>query len=381
MVPSFFVEIPFFPINKNGKINRSALPMPSRRFYKRKMSLIEPSNGIEKLIATILSDNLAIDHIGVDDNIFELGIQSLMITKIILQINSTLNVNLTLSALFQLPTIRKLAQHINENHDETDNVFVLIRQGKGNPLFMLPGKYGNLLTFVNFLNHYKGEQPVYGISYNKYNAHAAFKSMQDYAKYLLSQIKLIQPTGPYNLLGYSFGGSVSFEMALQLQNNNEKIDLLALVSADAPIKVGFLPRQLSLELKFFLKPNLYLIKKYIKYRIPHFIKKAVMRPLPNGEVDHEGATQKLWENYYAPTKYTGSLLLISEDTSKIPMLDPHWGCHYSAHVMASFWEKVVIGKVASYKIACSHVDLFAEPIVENIAKIIEKHISQQKVIA
>jgi amino acid adenylation domain-containing protein len=385
MVPSFYVELSAFPINTNGKINRNNLPLPLQRYHQRVLNFTPPNTVTGKKIAAILIENLKIENIGIDDNIFDLGVKSLMVTKVILQIESTLGLKLTLPAFFQLPTIRQLGNYIDHNHGEVANSIILLRKGSGNPFFMLPGAYSDALTFVNFLNNYKISQPLYSVSYPEDKNFSAFESISAYASYLVTQIKQVQPQGPYNFLGYSLGGSIAFEIALQLQQAGDEVDLLALISADAPIKKSLISNQiLAREFSFLLRPNFYLLKKYLKYRFPflfkRFINKFVSKKMGIHIPFSKANTIKLVERHRSTQKFKGDMLLITEDIKKSHFFNFAIGDPYTLYIMEDLWKSHVTGKVTCLKMTCAHSEIFSEALVHNITGVIEKHFENAALI-
>ncbi len=84
MVPSFFVRMPVLPVSANGKIDRKALPIPLIANEKRSYS--PPSNNIEARLCQVAEDVLTLERIGIEDNLFELGADSLSVIGILSQI-------------------------------------------------------------------------------------------------------------------------------------------------------------------------------------------------------------------------------------------------------------------------------------------------------
>lgn len=376
MVPSFFVRLLDFPINRNGKIDRINLPLPSQRHFQETFNYNPPSTFNEKAIALILTKHLQIDLIGIDDNFFTMGVKSLMVTKIIIEINDVLKCGLKLATFFQSPTVRQLANDIEQNHKVSSNPVAILRKGNDAPLFMLPGLHGDASLFINFSNTYKIPQLLYGISYRENCDYSKFESFYLYAKYLITQMKLVQPVGPYNLLGYSFGGSLAFEMAVQLQQMGEQVGLLIIISAETPRKYKFLSKQAITEIRFLLKPNLYLLKNYLKYRTPYLINKLIKRKVA---VDDSLAIKdyfRLNKTHDLNFKYKGDILLIHEDILKVEkFINPRQSWDYTAFNMKKQWKKVIDGEVINHKIICSHEDFFSEEISIEVTDVIEKYVS------
>ncbi|MCP5107088.1 MAG: amino acid adenylation domain-containing protein, partial [bacterium] len=111
MVPQHFVTLEQMPLTANGKIDRRALPAPE---VDAGPGHIAPRDLLEKTLTEIWAEVLAIekDVIGIDDNFFKLGGHSLKATFLISRLYKTLDVRLTLTAIFKNPTVRSLASSI-----------------------------------------------------------------------------------------------------------------------------------------------------------------------------------------------------------------------------------------------------------------------------
>jgi amino acid adenylation domain-containing protein/FkbM family methyltransferase len=112
MVPSALVLLETLPLTPNGKIDRQALPFPEQSQLK-KADYVVPNNPTEKLLATLFSNVLRIEQIGVHDNFFKLGGHSLLATRIISQVRETFQTDVPISVLFDKPTVATLAAHLD----------------------------------------------------------------------------------------------------------------------------------------------------------------------------------------------------------------------------------------------------------------------------
>jgi amino acid adenylation domain-containing protein len=111
MIPAHFVSLEKIPLTATGKIDRKSLPQPEAAAVGE---YIAPRNEVEKKLLEIWSQILEIDRqrIGIDDNFFQLGGHSLKATALVLRIHKIFDVNIPLSRVFQLSTIRGLADSI-----------------------------------------------------------------------------------------------------------------------------------------------------------------------------------------------------------------------------------------------------------------------------
>ncbi|GAA3845657.1 non-ribosomal peptide synthetase [Streptomyces phyllanthi] len=114
MIPSVFVELAGLPLTSSNKIDRAALPVPDIGRTDQDGSYVAPSTPAEELLAGIWAELLGADHVGAEDNFFELGGHSLLATQVISRIRDAFGTEVPLAALFDQPTVRELAQVVEE---------------------------------------------------------------------------------------------------------------------------------------------------------------------------------------------------------------------------------------------------------------------------
>jgi amino acid adenylation domain-containing protein len=112
MVPAAFVPLPGLPLTANGKVDRRALPPPDLTQAAAKAERIAPRTALESLIASICAQVLKLDSIGVHDNFFDLGGNSLLATQVVAMLQEVLPIELDLRSLFEGPTVARLADTI-----------------------------------------------------------------------------------------------------------------------------------------------------------------------------------------------------------------------------------------------------------------------------
>jgi acyl carrier protein len=109
MVPSAIVVLEQMPLTQNRKIDRRALPVPEPTRVAR---YEEPRMPVQEVLVSIWEQVLKTENIGIDDTFFELGGHSLLATRVMSRIRQALQVELPLAALFEEPTVRKLAERV-----------------------------------------------------------------------------------------------------------------------------------------------------------------------------------------------------------------------------------------------------------------------------
>jgi amino acid adenylation domain-containing protein/thioester reductase-like protein len=112
MVPSSFVILETLPLTPNGKIDRRALPAPSGDRPDLTESYVAPRTVLENQLAEFWKQVLSLERVGIYDSFFDLGGHSLLVTQLVAQIQAAFDIELSLMALFQSPTIAGLAQVI-----------------------------------------------------------------------------------------------------------------------------------------------------------------------------------------------------------------------------------------------------------------------------
>jgi amino acid adenylation domain-containing protein len=112
MVPSAIVELERFPVNPNGKLDRSALPAPEGSGASPERPYVAPRTPVEEAIAEIWCEVLGVQRLGVEDNFFDLGGHSLLALKMLARLQNSFGVEIELAAAFDLPTVAELGRAV-----------------------------------------------------------------------------------------------------------------------------------------------------------------------------------------------------------------------------------------------------------------------------
>jgi amino acid adenylation domain-containing protein len=119
MVPSAFVFLDGFPLTVNGKLDREALPAPTSERPHLASEYVAPQSELEKTLADLWKTALRQDQVSVNDNFFDLGADSLMLTTVHRRLQIELKREIPITELFQFPTIHSLAKRLGENREDT----------------------------------------------------------------------------------------------------------------------------------------------------------------------------------------------------------------------------------------------------------------------
>lgn len=122
MVPSYFVVMDKLPLTVNGKINRKELPEPQREI-ENDIPFVSPRNETDEALQLVFSEVLKIDNIGIDNNFFDMGGDSLTVIQALTKLYKY-NFKITATDFYKYPTIRQLSDKINnEEEQEEGNEF------------------------------------------------------------------------------------------------------------------------------------------------------------------------------------------------------------------------------------------------------------------
>ena len=229
MIPKIFIRIQKLPLSSNGKLDKKSLPNPE--FVN---NYVAPSNEWEQQMCKIWADVLHINpsKVGIKDDFFKLGGNSILAINLISSINSYYNSNLQISDLFVNSRVELILPVVAQTKNSYQPI-IKLNNTEDNPImFMIhPGLsgcevYSSLSKVLN--NHFS----CYGIdSYNLYNKNK-INDLNKLASFYLGHIKNImkeKKQEEYNLLGWSLGGFIALEIASILEKNgvsNVKIYLL-----------------------------------------------------------------------------------------------------------------------------------------------------------
>ena len=192
---------------------------------------LAPRNETEKQIARIWEETLGVRPVGVRQNYFDLGGNSLLAVAMFMQIEKAFGVKLPLATLFESQTVEDFAAILRDKDQAPDWSPLVTIQPKGNRprFFCVHGGGGNVLIYRALSRRLGTDQPFYGLQSQGLDGKMPYLTrIEEMAELYVKEIKRVQPHGPYYLGGYCMGGTVAFEMAQLLKAQGEEVALLAL---------------------------------------------------------------------------------------------------------------------------------------------------------
>lgn len=370
---------------------------------KLSSKFVEARNKTESELKNVWEKLLSFKNIGVSDDFFELGGDSLVAVSLFVEIENKFDVELPLSALINSPTIETLAALIEHDSSSKDSKYLVPIQEEGTrpPLFCMHAAGGNVLFYRDLASALGSDQPVYGLQArgvaNK--AETAHERIEDMAREYLREIRLVQPEGPYRLCGSSFGGLVAFEAAQQLRENREEVEILALFdtyapgyldAASRPVPVKRMNRvweslsstknQLSQigtirEQIYFVFEKMNKLKTRLKRKVlwkkNEFAiqyNKVTGKELPLDVQRNHKAIDKALASY-CPRVYEGQVILFrASDQPKNIAFDPYLG-----------WGNYTIRDVVSIEVMGTHGALTVYPFAGHLAKELNPFLTEKPV--
>jgi amino acid adenylation domain-containing protein len=390
MVPAAFVVLDAMPLNPNQKVDRRALPMPTSENLVGFKMFVPPRNELERQLTQIWEEVLGIEPIGIQNNFFELGGNSLLAVQMLAEVEKQCGKNLPITTLLSSPTIEELAKVLCslEEHTMVGDLVPLRRTGTKPPLFCIYG----ILLYQDLVNQLDSNQPVYGvylqeevelIKTGNVDLHnSIFSSVETIAARYLQAIRTLQPHGPYYLAGESFGGVVAFEMAQQLQAAGEEVALVALFDSLAPNSLARMPlvQRLKLHGQLLLKQGLpYLLEKaqpLINSLQQKFLTRTNKDSQPSEDIlqtDTEKAPQDIRQEVrqrtsrlYFPQPYSGKMVLFYalERDAFEGEGDRDLG-----------WKSVAAGGLQIYDVPGDHLGILKHPNVRVLADKLQLHLN------
>lgn len=196
-----------------------------------------------------------VEQLDLQERLLDLGIDSLMAYELRSRLQFHLDCALPSTLLFEHPSTEalvtylieivcapeseatpdSLTDHLPSNNSLQHSTLVPVQpHGSLPPLFMVSGILGTVFDFQQLAQHLGSDQPFYGLrSLGIDEDVAPYTEVADIAAHHIRSLQRVQPEGPYQLGGYSFGGKVAYEMARQLQRHGHQISLLAIL--DTPV--------------------------------------------------------------------------------------------------------------------------------------------------
>jgi len=392
MVPAVFVTLDEMPLTPNGKLDHAALPSPEERRLGTPSGFIAPRTAIETELAQIWEELLGVKPVGVRDSFFDLGGHSLLAVRLAARIEKQFGYELPVATLFAGDTIEHLASVLEKQNGQTRSLVVPIQtKGSRPPFYCVHSIGGTVNNFYHLSRSLGSDYPFYGLQAARLHEQIENASIEQTASRYIDELRQVQPTGPYLLGGYSFGGFVAFEMARQLSAQGESVPLLALLDTYSPTFASKLPRpndsaDLLVQLAWvtarekgrFLKLSAEELRRLeLDEQLTFFLEQMRKAELASQEIDHESLHRFLkgyelrqkaaWN--YLPQSYAGRVTLFRCAEQDPMMLQRLEAAGLDAQDECYGWREICSGPVEVHVVPGHHDRMCNEPYVQDLAEL------------
>ncbi|PRX96525.1 amino acid adenylation domain-containing protein [Allonocardiopsis opalescens] len=335
-----------------------------------------PRTPDETLLCSVFAEVLERPQVGVDDGFFELGGHSLLVVRLVERVREVMGVELAVADVFRSPTPAGLLGERGAGGDPLDPLLPLRTAGEAPPLFCVHPALGLSWCYAGLVSRIGTRYPVYGLQSSRLTGvRPPRETVQAVAADYLERIRGVQPSGPYHLLGWSFGGLVAHAAATRLRAEGEHVALLALLDAypDQPLdaRPGSWPAILP-DLLGGTRAARRVLARHPRRPAPAELARLVARynpPLAALSTEQIAAlTDTLGAHTammaaFAPERFDGDVLFFSADRNRRGRPAP-----------ADAWRPYVEGAVLDHPVDCAHLELASPEALDRIAPVLTRHL-------
>ena len=366
------------------------------------ITYVAPRSETEKILTGIWKEVLRTENIGIHDDFFELGGQSLSAVSVTNRIEAALKTRLPLAALLEAPTIQQLSRLLDEKRSKHSwsPLVTLERSGTRRPVFLFHSHGGNVLEYRPLARRLGKDRPVYALQSRGLDGSKIEEPrVEEMAAYYLEEIRSVQPHGPYYLGGFCLGGIVALEAARQLEESGERADLVFMINSatakyvQLPPETGWPRRQyylgrqrLALEWNNLSSHSLGQRAAYFSARAKRVTEVCQVRSemfweslrhRKNGHNSHHSLTYHLeqlamaydraWK-VYEPKPYAGRVLHVYAEHQPLGIdPDPSLG-----------WSEYLTGEYTVRAIPGFRQNLLDEPAVDLVAEFVRSALDERE---
>ena len=369
LVPGLLQAVDQIPRLPNGKIDLKALPEPDS---ERRTVRQPPTTATEKALAVIWEELLELDDVGIDEDFFDLGGDSILAIKMVSQARRQ-GLEVDPSDAVANPTVRELATAAEHDGDapQATRCLVPIRTGgEQTPLICIHAVNGRILPFRNLAEHLDSNQPVYAFTAAGLKGREApMDSIPGMAARYVQELKTLQPQGPYRLLGECFGGSIGLEMARLLEEQGDVVSQVVVIDGALPwedVRAVSVPAKVR---RAFRDGGVSEVFKGGWRRVVRRLRQTKDVHLGDTDARFEVYRQRVFEaslaafGRFTPSPVEAPILLIKATEDSRPKGDhyaqPHWG-EFTSNLIETY-------------VDTDHLSILREPGVSEVARLVAKY--------
>jgi thioesterase domain-containing protein/acyl carrier protein len=401
MVPAVFVDLPALPLTTNGKLDVRALPTPEDRSRKAAGHQADRLlTDTEARLLRLWQDVLRSEDVGPADSFFSSGGHSLLAVQLVARIEDAFGITLPLSRFFEHDSVEALARVLDgSRHVDPWTPLVPLRPtGSRNPLFLVHGIGGEVVSFANLAVRLPADQPVLGIQAAGPGSDLDMPvEIEALAQRYVEVVTAADPSGPYYVGGYSSGAVVALEIARRLEAQGKRVALLLIIDGGLPraaLPAGrsrHTPASLARQMAYWVVDDA--LATRLQDWGPRLTSKtrSIARRLPfrrngtsgGGDIRDDLGMWRFPERYrdllleryeafrrHKPKPYGGRVSLVRSRTGR--MLAP------PSMVLDRAWASLVTGPFSVTYVRGSHMNVLAEPWVNELAAAVADQIARAR---
>lgn len=353
------------------------------RVIKDRTDFVAPRTPTERALAEIWASLLDRPDIGVSDDWFAIGGSSLAAVGLFGAISDRFGVDLPLNTLLAHPTIEALGGVLDgpSSVDGERRCLITIHsEGSRAPLVGIHGGRGGVLFYRQLWERLGPDQPMYVLEpVGMDGVTKPLKSVPAMAARYVSELRDVQPSGPYQLVGFCFGGTVALEMAGLLEAAGQEVALVAVIDGGLPVDPARTKSTAARAVTVYRKRGALGTLRTAQARMPKRRRDQPQRPSQPNEVGWDGdlggeggggksvfgsiarACRRAFRTY-EPKPVSAPILLIRSS----------WDQGGEGRDWHVGWDEYT----PSYAVAtvdAHHKDIFEMPAVESLAAIVRAH--------
>ncbi|MFY0591775.1 amino acid adenylation domain-containing protein [Roseivirga sp.] len=362
------------PVHPSHLLSKSIETTESNKEIDSKFSGTQ--NSIQLSLLKIWENILDTQLIGIHDNYFDLGGDSLGAIQLFSKIEAHLGKKLSPTVLINHPTIAKLASLLDQesSKEKWSSIIPMKTSGNQPPLFCLHSGGAHVLFYQGLAKHITTERPVYAIQPAGIDGQEEkHESIAEMATHYISEMKKVQAQGPYHLIGTCFGNAVGIEMAHQLKAMNDDLAVLIVVDSAPAYLVPPSPngerKPVSRMMAMVKQGNWRGIYKKFKNRYLRLNKKLTANTRTEQEKELDEIVESLNDVY---VNYNWKPI----DSPVVFVRSSEFSARKDKKFHLERWKTLAQGSLKVSNIEGTHLTLFDEPEVKGLVKQIERHLSE-----
>ncbi|MFV0821631.1 KR domain-containing protein [Tatlockia micdadei] len=350
--PNLFITLQ----NLHDRLNK-AIPHPPKKQPTLSPQLFE-NESIREKIQQLFEESLGKQEIDPNIGFYDLGGDSLAAITLLELIEESCSIRISLNNFLENQSVNKLAELISKQRLMDSSFLINLKPEiiTSKALFFLHPIGGTAFCYFDLINYlppyscYALQDPAISSNFKQVD----FTSLEEMAALYLQEIKRKQPNGPYVLAGYSFGGTLAFEIARQLLAQKEQVEKIFIVDGWAMFSSELHDKE-----RFLMATQRTLAELMV--RIPNLLKKK------------DQLVEILWKRMQLLLSYKPPKLPLNIVLFKAKDILPEY---QSIDSVDNHWSLLTTNQVEIHQITGNHSDILRLPGAKEIGVIINKSISQ-----